>query len=412
VTRNHSSRRLLAVAGGVFSLLLAHPGTGAAQSGGQGGYNGGFFIRDAAGNNELRIGGFYQTRYIFNSRDEDGPGNNDLDVGGFQLRRGQINFQGNIFNPRWTFRTRIDASNGGAFSAAYLWFAYTTEDDEFTFRVGQLKPEFLQEEVISDYAQQSAERSSLNEYFTTDFSKGVQLVARPTDRLQVTGTVHGGSYSYRSDYTAAPTSVGFAGRASWVAVGENPSRARSQFGDFQAWDGEQTAALVGLAADYELGRDGFPDLLKWTADGSLESEGVSLFGAIVGQHFSTSGPLSGGVPGAINGVDQLGFIGQAAYMVLPNKLDAFARFESIDFDGAWYRLNQGSVLNGSRNLADDHLSLLTFGVNRYLVKNNARFTLDFVHAFDPVPVSDAGNALLQSDSGDQTTIRAQVQLRF
>jgi hypothetical protein len=402
---------------GALALLLGQPEKSTAQDGGESGYGGGFYIRDAEGNYELRLSTAFQARYLYTLRSEGQSldSDEDLDIGGFQLRRVQLDFQGNFFNPRWTYRFRLDSGNGGALSAAHLWIAHTTEDGLATVRFGQFKPDFLQEETIGEPAQQAIERDYTTEYFTVDYARGVQLVGRPSDRVTLVGSLHSGSYSFRSDYTAAPTEIGFAARAAWIPFAEAPARAWGQFGDFQHWEGDQNAALIGVGVDYELGRSGesdYPDVLKWTVDASVEAGGASLFGAVIGQSFTADSPLANGVPASIDGVSQIGFVGQGAWFLLPNSLDAFVRFESIDFDGVYYRLNQGSIQSGSRDLEESRLSILTAGVNHYLRRNNARLTFDVVHAFDPVPVADSGNALLRSIAGGQTAIRTQMQLRF
>jgi hypothetical protein len=323
----------------------------------------------------------------------------------------QIDFQGHVFNPRWTYRYRIDASNGGTVASSYIWVGYTTASGGLTVRAGQLKPEFLQMERVSPFGQIAIERPYTNEYFTTDISKGIQFITKPSDRLSVVGTIHNGSYSYRSDYNNLATEIAFAGQASWVALADDPAAAFSQFGDAQQWDGDQDAVMLGLGVDYELGRradTNYPDLVKWTADANAELGGASLHGSVIGQHFTAGNTLPTGVPANIATVNQYGFIGQIGYMVLPNTLDAFVRYDLTDFDNVYYRLSGGTV--GAPPA--DRVSMLTVGVNRFIRKNNARLTLDVVHSFDPVPVADTGIGVLQSGEGNQTAVRAQMQVRF
>lgn len=411
------ARRLIASIAGVLALILGQPVESAAQDGAQTGYGGGFYIRDAEGNYELRLSTAFQARYLYTLRSE-GPSidaDDDLDIGGFQLRRVQLDFQGHFFNPRWTYRFRLDSGNGGTLTAAHLWVAHTTDDGGATIRFGQYKPDFLQEESIGEPTQQSIERAYTTEYFTVDYARGVQIVGRPSDRVTLAGSLHSGSYSFRSDYTAAPTEIAFAARAAWIPFADAPASAWGQFGDSQHWRGDQNAALIGVGVDYELGRNdalSYPDVLKWTVDASLEAGGASLFGAVIGQNFTADAPLANGVPANIDGASQIGFVGQGAWFVIPDELDVYARFESIDFDGVYYRVNQGAIQSGSRDLPENRLSILTGGVNRYLRRNNARLTFDVIHAFDPVPVADSGNALLRSIAGGQTAIRSQMQIRF
>lgn len=391
------------------------------------GYNRGFFIRSNDGSAELRLSLINQIRYIHNHRDAGAAVGvkEDTDQGGFQLRRTQVDFQGHFISPNWTYRLRLDSSDGGTIAAAWAWVGYKINDD-WSVRVGQLKPSFLHEENVGGPNQLAAERSYTADYFTTDFSQGIQLTWQAAERLKLVGTFHTGSYSARTGFTGDGSDLAFAARAEYLVVGEDTKKGWRQFSDFNSWSGDQAAVLLGAAVNYEQGESGgvapagvgrLPDILKWTADVNAKVSGLSLFAAIVGQHFDVDAPLATGVPTNLNSASQLGVVAQVAYFVIPDKFEPFVRYEWIDFDNVYYRNNAGAIQSpgatGSRNLTGaDQLSILTVGGNYYIKKHDAKLTLDLSYAFDPVPVANTGTGLLQSVDGDQLALRAQLQFKF
>src|SRR5690606_28915590 len=103
------------------------------------GYDRGFYIRDGNGRGELRIGFLSQVRAIQSRLPGEGAADDGETVGGYQLRRFQINLQGYFLSPRWTYRFRLDASNGGGVAASYAWVGYQASPS-LDIRVGQTKP--------------------------------------------------------------------------------------------------------------------------------------------------------------------------------------------------------------------------------------------------------------------------------
>lgn len=382
------------------------------------GYKRGFFIASEDGNNELRLGLISQFRYIHNHLPEGAVFGDPAarDVGGFQLRRMQVDLQGHFIGPEWTYRLRLDASNGGNVQAAWAWVGYRFSD-ALSMRFGQLKPSFLHEENVSGASQLAAERSYTADYFTTDFSQGVQLTWQPLERLRLVGTFHSGSYTFRTDFNNDGSDGALTGRVEYLLGGAPGPSGWRQFHDFSSWSDDPPAILLGAAVDHEWGESGpagnRPDVLKWTADANAQFGGLGLFGAVIGQHFNGRSPLAPGVPTAIDGAYQTGLVAQAASFIVPDKLEPFVRYEHLHFAGVYYRGNQGAVQGGSRNLeGNDALNILSAGANYYFHKHYAKLTTDFLYAFDPVPVANTGNGLLRSDTGGQFAARMQFQFRF
>lgn len=394
------------------------PRAGQAGTGVTAGYNRGFFIRSADGNNELRMVLVSQLRYAYNHRDAGASTDEaeDLDFGGIQLRRVQLDLQGHFLNPRWTFRLRLDASSGGTVGAAWAWAGYRFSD-RLGIRVGQFKPSFLYEEDVSGSSQLAAERSYTADYFTTDFSQGAQATLQPLERLRVVGTVHTGSYSARTDFLGDGTDAALAGRVELLLGARDVARAWRQFTDFPSWSGDQAAVLLSGAYDYEWGETqvegGLPDISKGAVEIVAKLGRFGLFGSAIVQQFSVPEAAAEDVPANLEDATQVAVVIQGSGFVARDRVEPFARFEWIDFDGVYYRNSTGGIQSDSRDLAEpSDLGILTAGLNYYLARHGAKLTLDAQYALDPVPVTNLGGALLRSAAGDQLAVRCQLQVRF
>src|SRR5690606_14875271 len=100
---------------------------------------------------------------------------------------------------------------------------------------------------------------------------------------------------------------------------------------------------------------------RWTVDGLFKTGGLSIFGAVVGQ-MDTQKQAASAFESSTE-FDDIAAVAQIAYMVIPDKLEPFVRYEWIGFDDA-------------RGVNDGHL--MTVGANYYLNKHNAKFTADVI----------------------------------
>lgn len=392
---------------GLIREVLADADTRASllQDGLTAGYDKGFFVASADGNYKLQVGVEAQVRYIYNTADQD---TGDEDEGGFQLRRSRVDFRGNAVSPNLLYRLRIagDRATGDAdLELATIGYKF----GDWLIQAGQFKPSFLREENVSGFRQLAAERSYLADYFTIDYTQGVEL-SYAVDRFRAAASIHDGSYGTGTEFNADRTDTAVNGRVEFLAAGDD----FKQFDDFTSFNGDDFALLLGAGADYEVGEGGgaaTPDLFKYTADISAEFGGANLFAAVYGQSFSgdTDDPS---LPTALDDANQLGFVVQGGVFVVPDKFEAFARYEFIDFDGAYYRNSGGSTAGGTGDLGDDELSIITIGGNYYLQKHAAKLTVDLLYALDPVPVSNSGGGLVASPDEDQIAIRGQFQFSF
>jgi phosphate-selective porin OprO/OprP len=395
-------RALLADADNRASLL---------QSDVTAGYGKHFFIasEDAAFllNTSIKL----QLRYIYNIATEDDvitendTGDEQLqriddDEFGFEFRRTEIAFSGHVFDPRLTYKVKLQASrSSGTVSADDIYIGYKLSDD-WRLRLGQFKVPFLREFQVSSGRQQAVERSYVNHVFNINRSQGVMLSFRQPN-LQADLMIHDGAASKNRNFASDRTNIALAARGQWLLAGK-----WKQFKDYAAWDGEPLGVMLGGALDWENGEDGSgvdqPDALSYTFDLSIEVRRFNVLLACIAQHvFDNDSP-------AIPEPDQRGFVAQVGVFVVPDKIDLIARYEHVDLDGFFYNLRDGEF----DQVEDDSIELLTFGGNYYFKKHNAKLTIDVVWVMDPLPTNATGLGLLKSSNDDQVSVRTQFQLYF
>jgi len=471
-----------------------------AEGGMTAGWKDHFFLASEDGNFLLRLSGQVQSRYTYNHANErmgttqttntdpalSSFSKGDENIAGFSIRRAKVRFDGHLFDPKFTYAVQLNVAhanndhspqvdgsggndvqvsidhpggvdigagnNSGDFFLEDAWFAYEFADG-WQVKFGQFKAPFLHDEAVNSKHQVAVERAFLTDYFTVDYTQGIQLsyggeLAGVPIRLA--GMIHDGSYQANTNYNSDTTDIALAGRADVLLAGE-----WSQFDDYQSWSGQPMALKVGAAFDWEVGESGFStianaggagpgtapfvgpepnsvDVLKWTVDVAAEFPdmyGLSLFGAIVGQHLDGNDEpnFSGGaagfpLPGIVDEADQWGFVLQANVFVVPDKMDVFARYEYLDLDGVvFFNTRDAARQSGTTSNhmfypisgdLDDELSLLTFGTNYYFKGNAAKASLDVLWAMDAMPVADSGAALQTAAADDQISIRAQFQFLF
>ena len=372
-----------------------------------------FFLKSPDGSFLMEIAGHMQMRYVANFADnpwidkidasgdepepgEDGKDDEVLDEGeaGFTLRRTKLSFSGHVTaNPQIDYKIVLAAEREGG--------DWLTEDFEIghkfangvKVKAGQMKLPFLREELVSSSKQLAVDRGSATEYFTLDRGQGVAL-SYGTDTIKVQGMVSDGADNESTDWAGDGTDIALTGRVDAKLAGN-----WKQAGDFAAWSGEGFAAFVGAAAHWqqsETGTSGANDaIFLWTADGLVEFSGVGLMAAVMG--LSTANEMGADF-------DDLGVQLEAGVFVIPDKLQPFVRYDYIDVDGA------------------GEMNLVTAGVNYYLNKHDAKFTVDVVYALDPLfdtsrnfndPASSGLGLRDDVDGQDgQTALRAQFQLKF
>lgn len=354
--------------------------------------NGKFKLTDG-GPNTMNIGGLLQFRYNGNFR-EDQPDGSEY-TGGFQVQRARLRLDGTVWDKAFSYNVMMEMASS---SGAFLLDAegrYTFENKAYV-RFGQYKPLFTREEIISDQFQLDIERSVTNSVFTMARSQGIGA-GWLNEAFRLGADITDGSNQLNSPWSGG-TEADFAvtGRADWMIAGKDWKR----FSDFTSWRGSEFAAMLGGAFDYETygdtgGGATSRDLVKATADLSLEGNGWNAFAAILWQQ---SDPDSGPTAEAIGAVAQGG-------VFVADQVELYARY-----DGVFPNEVAGP----------DNFNTGTVGINYFVTPQSHAFRLsaDFIYYFDPesecaiIPAPSTTLNLLQDDEGNQIAFRLQAQVIY
>jgi hypothetical protein len=417
------------------------------------GNDGSFFIKTADDNFRLNIGGQIQTRYIADLRASNHlsalNGSDDGHEDGFQMRRIKVCFGGYVSEPRIDFKITLAADRDQeTMMAEEAWLAHRFGDSGVTVWGGRFQDWFGREQAGSSKYLQAVEKSIPDIVFSAADAFiegiGVEWKAIPeylwfhwtvsdgfnsgTDPVVAAGSI-GGSAGH--DYYNGDADFATTGRIDLKIVGDwskanAPAPAPRQLADAESWSTEQgLQAFVGFGAHYEQAKSGdgqaagrftvtpntatglgtakavtYDEFFEWTADTLIKYRGFGFMGAFYGLHFRDTA-----VAGTPENLNNYGATAQAGYMVIPDKLEPFVRYEWICPDG---------------NLNTNQLNTVTAGFNWFLKQHNAKFTLDSVlllNNLNNVTVLNTslkGAGLLCDDGArkGQIVIRAQFQLLF
>ena len=371
------------------------------QDGLTAGWNKNFFLGSADGNFLLKVQGQLQARFVYNTQDNSPD---DDHRWGFENRRTKLIFSGNVIDPSWQYRIQSSASrDGGSFGLQDAFIAKAF-GDHWTLRIGQFKPPFMREELVSSARQLAVERSLVNEEFNQGRSQGVEL-AYSSDQFKAAMMLNEGFDRDNTSALTEDTEFAITARAEALLAGS-----WGQFKDFTSWADETTAVMIGAAVHYERDEfgtgdglfvdadgDGLDDTanddeletLAFTADLSLEFGSANAFAAVVYRDLDSDSVDA----------EQLGVVVQGG-VFLTNEWEIFARYE-------WGDLDRAGV---------DDLSVITFGVNRFWDKHALKWSMDvgigLNEIAEPWSASGAGWRTDGVGQDGQIVVRSQMQLLF
>jgi hypothetical protein len=364
----------------------------AGADGASGWKNGKFSISDG-GPNVLNIGGYTQLRYNGNFRTDQPDG--DEYTGGFQVQRARLKMDGSVWNKALTYNVMTELSGSSGATLMDAEAKYTFENKTFV-RMGQYKPVFNREELVSDTGQLDVERSVTNSVFTMARSQGIGI-GWQNDKVRLGADITDGTNNLNTSWDS-PKEADFAinGRAEWMFAGKDWKR----FSDFTSWRGAEYAGLIGAAFDYESYGDtggGAADksLMKAAADVSVEGGGWNAFAAVLWQQ---NDPDSGEESEAVGVVAQAG-------VFVTEQVEVFGRYDGI---------------YPNEIAGPDDFNTATVGANYYLSPNSnaVKLSADVIYYFDPeadcaiVPAPSTTLNLLPDSEGDQVAFRIQLQVVF
>lgn len=410
-------------------------------SGAVAGHDRNFFVATTDGSFRLNVEGQVQTRFAWNRLPGDAmrrtagtPSNQD--EYGFEMQSVRINLFGNVFDPSWTYRVQFAYERDGALSGNALRFedVYVQKalGAGIYARMGQWKNFLNYEELVSYRTLQFADRSLVNQYFSTLFVQGI-LLGWESERLRTYASFNDGGNNRDIAVIQAggnETDWAFTGRAEW-----KPAGAWGQFTDMQGWRGSPFAVMVGAGVNWQRaagnrGNRGVAGngqltqailspatLLTFTADANLRGDGWSLWTAFLGNSlYDVDGAAAAA---GLEDTLSLGMVVEGGLFVT-DSVELIAKYE-----GLW--VNSGLSGSGPAGfvpnaLNQQTLGVVSLGVNQYFRKNALKVTLDGGWALTPVKYTfglygqsiGAGDwrASQTGEGAGEFVIRVQAQLLF
>src|ERR1700722_2702291 len=376
--------------------------------------NVGFVIRSPDGLFSFHPGILFDFRELTTYRQETPPPVGTTDTAktgedtesGFDVSRMRLTFDGS-YGKGLTYFVQFQDDQGTTFN---LYDAYATlrlGDSPFAVRFGQFKDPLYHERMMSEVNLMAVDRTELESFFgggQTSRVQGVDLIYSQ-DRLRTNLAIHDGYNSINTKFfdtgstsaspaaaagisgtTGAPPDFGTTGRVEYALIGQ-PTKTFNPFteydGGFTALGDTQDILVAGAGADYT--QAGASYALFHTVDVQYDSTcGLSLYGAYLGsyRHLDTAGG-SAPITYVAGSYYDPGFVAQAGYLLTP-KIEPFVRYD--------YTYLQGGSTTG---LNDQAVQEVTAGVNYYLYKQHAKFTLDGVWLPAGAPVDNDAFGILQ-----------------
>lgn len=357
---------------------------------GSAGWDRGFFLKSADGNNLMRISGAIKPRHVYNFQSNPPSTDPDPSRGGFELTCSRFMFSGHVIDPSWKYIFVAKVGNSGNFT---LLDASVTKSvtDELSITIGQFKLPVMIEDLISELRQQFVDRSMVSNALAGGYSQGVRANYHLED-WRFSLALSDGRKQINKSWNTINTDWAVTARVQWKAMGKWSDY--NQFTGFRGTDPLLVIGLSGHVEDGEYGPKADPEVIatrqvNWSADALLRHDGWSLFASFSALHTNANNSTSS---------DTYGAVVQGGYFVT-DEVELMARYE-------W----------GHTNAVDPNLNVLTVGANYYFKQHNAKITMDVGYAFTGVSSTWANTGLgwradSQGEKG-QVVIRTQFQLIF
>ena len=368
-------------------------------------------VRPGGRETKLAIGGFVQTQAdagdvsAFEGRFPGGP--NEIDDR-LRVRRARVSISGD-WNDQFDFKVdgefqNADGTAGGrtAFSALDLFINWRAAPEAHV-KVGQFKAPFGMEQLSRAVTLLTPERSLATTAITPDRQVGVQLAGQPLARL----------WPERADVLAYRAGV-FNGNGRNITTNDNSEfmwagrlevvpfsgllfgeKARLVFGANGFWTRDETgtnispAGALRLNADGSLTRFDLPSPAErraWGVDAIFTLGPLDLRAEFLGEKVRPRG----GTP-RFSEFETRGFYAQAAWFLVPEKLQLVGKWESFDPGQA----------------ADDDIRSLTGGLNYYIHGDDVKLMLHYIHTW-----SDFRGAHPESGGDQFDQVIARLQLMY
>lgn len=404
------------------------------------GWDDGFFVASPDGRFKLEVGGMMQFRYIYGSVREtpivanlpaywaDGT----LERRGFDLPATQLWLSGHVFGPGLTYKIKGDFTNddsyalkinptrpaeggSGIFTLRDAWLRMELDHNWFV-RAGQFRLPFLREELVDPQYQLAVDRSIASSSLGLGYSQGIELsYVSDYIRAQMAFSEGGndqvggqaklvGSLPGNRPWNVGQNEWAFTSRVEWKPFGE-----WSDFTSFTSPPGSDFGLLIGAAVHYQSTRldygriavNGFTnhgdnEWLNMSVDATMNFGGASLFGSFTYSYIDSEAAYYGGIfnlspptgIGNLGSSNKWAMVLQGAMYVTP-KVELFTRYElgQLTFGDPtavnFFNIEAPGVQEALLG-RENHLHVISAGVNWYLDGHDVKFTGDVGYALDSV----------------------------
>ena len=246
------------------------------------------------------------------------------DVGSFRIRRAKTKFEGWVYTKDLTYEVQLNwPDTANPLEDVAINYDFTKGKKFFMFKAGQFKVPFGRQELTSSGNQQFVDRSLVSNRFARGRDIGVQVWGTPLNSKidWRVGLFNGnGRTVSRNDNDEYQMNA----RLTFQPFGD----VKYSEGDFEATD----RPLFAISGQYESNER--PTAAAGTtpavntdkeivgADAVFKFKGFSLYG----EWFDASNDRDAG----LSDFDDSGFVAQAGYFVVPQKLELAARWAEID----------------------------------------------------------------------------------
>jgi phosphate-selective porin OprO and OprP len=282
-----------------------------------------------AGKN-ISLAGYTQVRY--QNLEEAGK------KSGFDIRRARLDAKGNI-SPYFGYRLQADfaGASAGAFAKLLDAYAEVKLADYFNLTIGQQKVALSYESQVSDNKSDNIDRSQVVEALV---ARGKDVIGNHNGRdigIQANGSILKINERFLLDYQVGV----FNGNGINAAADNNLSK------DVAARLLLHPIAGLDLGGSYY---DGVGYYLVNTTDKAARNKGRTRWGAELGYEGQGLSIHSEYLEGKDNEINRKGYYIQAAYYVVPQKLQIVGKYDNYD---------------PNKDKDDDALTVYTAGLNYY-----------------------------------------------
>ncbi len=350
----------------------------------------GFVIASDDGNFLLHPFLLLQVRDVTNWRDEGKSDGASDTQNGFEIRRMQIGFDGNVFNPNWTYRLFIQTDRSGGDASLFdAWVKYRFPDTPWFVEAGQFKTPFAHEQLVFDRTLLAADRTLTDDILASGeaFSQGIMGIYDNADAVRVKADFTNGFAANDvnfEDYPVRPANFGIGARGEYKFTGQ-----WKDYDQFTSLGDKQDLLVAGIGVDWTEADPS--EFIRQATDVQWNHGGLGLYGAYIGRYTGQNGTAGDTFDSSA--------VAQISYLLDDQHWEVFGRYDYLKLDSKEFAADTNTNVHE-----------FTLGVNYYIYGQNVKLTLDGSYLPNGSPVDDNGSGVLVNDGHGEAIARAQAQL--